>query len=244
MILRLALFSAALVAATSACNSESGNAPTGPLNIEPVAPPAGQSWDQMVTTTDEGGFLMGNPDAPVKLIEFGSMTCPHCADFDDSVEKLVADYVKTGKVSFEFRNYVRDPFDLTASLIARCGGPERFFPLTHAMFASQEEWVGKLQQSQQQLEAAMNVGPERQFVEIAKIAGLQTWAAQRGVTSAQSTQCLSNQAEIDRLVQMNADAGQQFSIPGTPSFVINGKLVENAASWESLEPKLREALGS
>lgn len=240
---RLTIVAAAFLIGTSACNGETAPADTsGPLNIEPVAPPAGQSWEQMVTTTEEGGYLMGNPDAPVKLVEFGSMTCPHCADFAGNVESLVNDYVKTGKVSFEFRNYIRDPFDIAASLIARCGGTDRFFPLTDAMFKNQADWVGKLQQSPQELEAAINSGPQRQFVEIARLAGLQTLAAQRGVPSAQSNQCLTNQSEVDRLVQMQADAGSQFEVPGTPSFVINGELVENASTWELLEPKIREAL--
>ena len=77
----------------------------------------------MVVRTPEGGYLMGNPKANVKLIEFGSMTCPHCAEFEEQRgEQLIDTYVKSGRVSYEFRNFVRDPFDLAASLIARCGG--------------------------------------------------------------------------------------------------------------------------
>jgi protein-disulfide isomerase len=240
------LTAAAAVALTAACNGESGTstngAPSGPAQT--VAPPAGQSWEQVVTKTPEGGFLMGNPDAPVKLIEFGSMTCPHCADFEEDVDELVNDYVKTGQVSFEFRNFVRDPYDIAGSLITRCGGPERFFPLTDAMFATQEEWIAKLQAAPpEKMQAVMNMGPERQFVEMAQLAGFQQWAAQRGLSPAQTSACLTNEAEINQLVQMNADATEQFNIPGTPAFVINGELVPNAASWDALEPKLREADG-
>ena len=72
---------------------------------------------------------MGNPNAEVKLVEFGSMTCPHCAEFDEQGGKpLIDNYVKNGQVSFEFRNFVRDPFDMTASLIARCGGAKQLLP--------------------------------------------------------------------------------------------------------------------
>ena len=241
------LIAAAAVALSAGCNGESGtgggtDAPSGPAQT--VAPPQGQTWDQIVTKTDAGGYLMGNPNAPVKLVEFASMTCPHCAAFDEQVDELVNDYVKTGQVSFDFRNFVRDPYDLAASLIARCGGPGRFFPLTHAMFESQDEWIQTLQAAPpERMQAVMAMGPDRQFVEIAEMAGFQTWAAQRGLPSAQTSTCLTNESEINQLVQMNADAGQQFSIPGTPSFVINGELVDNATTWDALEPKLRDAVG-
>ena len=86
------------------------------------------------------------------------------------------------------------------------------------------------------------VPPNRIFVEAANIAGLQQWAAQRGLPSAQANTCLANQAEVDKLVQIQTDAVSNFNVPGTPAFVINGKLVESASAWETLEPKLREAL--
>jgi len=113
----------------------------------------------MVTATPEGGFLMGNPKAEVKLVELGSMTCPHCAEFSELADKkLIGEYVKSGRVSFEFRNFVRDGLDMTASLIARCGGTERFFPLTHALFADQRNWGGHLQDvPPEQLQALQTV---------------------------------------------------------------------------------------
>ncbi len=87
--------------------------------------------------------------------------------------------------------------------------------------------------------------PEQQFIEIAKLSGLQTWAAQRGVPSAKSSACLSNSQEINQLVQMNSDATTQFpQFQGTPSFTINGKLLDQTATWEKLEPQLRDAVGS
>lgn len=240
------LVAVAAVLAIGGCNAERSNETSNtPINIEPVPPPEGGDWSQTVTRTAEGGYLMGNPDARVKLIEFASMTCPACGNFErQGAEPLVENYVKTGNVSFELRNYVRDPFDLTASLLARCGGTERFFPLTRAMFLDQENWMNRLQTvPQEELEAAMNAGPQRQFVEIARLAGLQQWAAMRGVPSAASAQCLSDEGEINQLIQMNSDAVSTYQIPGTPSFVLNGELIENVSSWEALEPEIREALG-
>lgn len=242
------LAAVAAMLASAACNAEQGSEGSPNLNapIEAVAAPQGGDWAQTVTKTAEGGFLMGNPNADVKLVEFGSMTCPHCAEFDEKgLQQLIDKYVKTGRVSFEFRNFVRDPFDLTVSLITRCGGPERFFPLTRAAFADQRAWMEQIQSApQDRLQALSNLPPQQQFVEIAKLGGLQQWAAQRGVPSARSTACLTNENEVNQLVQMNTDATSTYSIPGTPAFLINGKLAENVTTWETLEPKIREALGS
>jgi protein-disulfide isomerase len=189
---------------------------------------------------------MGNPDAKVKLLEFGSMTCPHCREFDEAGgQQLIDRYVKTGQVSWEFRNYIRDPFDLTAALIARCNGANSFFPLTRALYKDQPNWVAKIQATDQaQLEQLQNLPPNQQFVQVAKLAGFQDWAAARGVPQAKSGQCLANENSVNQLVQITSDATAQFpNFQGTPTFVINGKMLEKTATWEALEPQLRNALG-
>ncbi len=244
------LLASAAILASAACNAQQGSdSSSGATStpVEAVQPPANGDWSSVVTQTTANGFMMGNPDAKVKLIEFASMTCPHCADFDKAaVPQLAEKYVKGGQVSYELRNYVRDPFDIAVSLIARCNGAQSFFPLTHAFFRDQSDWIGKFQTvPEAQIEQITNMGPERQFVEIAKVAGLQQFAAMRGVPTAKSTQCLTDQQAVNQLVQMNSDATNQFpTLPGTPSFVINGELQESTSTWQLLEPKIREALGS
>jgi protein-disulfide isomerase len=242
------LVAAAAIFASVACIAEksSDSSAAGGAPVAAVKPPKGGDWTQIVTATPAGGFQMGNPNAAVKLVEYGSMTCPHCREFDETgVGPLIDKYVKTGRVAYEFRNYVRDSFDVAGSLIARCNGAKSFFPLTRAMYKDQPNWVGKLQAvppAQQQ--ALMTLGPDRQFLEAAKLAGFQQWAAQRGVPTAKSSQCLTNEAEINRLVQMNSDTTSQYpDFAGTPSFVINGKMLEKTATWELLEPQLRKAVG-
>ena len=236
--------------AGAACNAENtGNGTASAGNVsaeEAVKPPANGDWSTVVAQTAQGGFRIGNPDAKVKVVEFGSMTCPHCAEFDEAgFRPLVDKYVKNGQVSFEFRNFVRDPFDIAASLIARCNGSKSFYPLTNAMFKDQREWVSKLQAlPQAQLESLTQLPPEQQFLEIAKAAGFQQWAAMRGVPTAKSTQCLTDQNAVNQLVQMNSDITTEFpKMAGTPSFVINGELAEQTATWAQLEPKIRAALG-
>ena len=237
------------VVALAACNADKGTAnTTASTNVAaaPVAPPANGDWSTVVSATPEGGFVMGNPNAKVKLIEFGSMTCPHCAEFEEQGgQALIDNYVKKGLVSYEFRNFVRDPYDITAALIARCGGPASFFGLTRAFYANQQDWVGKIQSADpKQMEALQNLGPQAQFKALADIAGFPAFAAMRGVPKAKTEACLADPAAATQLVQMNSDAVSNFNVQGTPSFAINGQTLENTASWAALEPKLKEALGS
>lgn len=250
------LLATAAILASGACNAKNGSSAAAgnaveSSAIETVKPPANGDWSTVVVETSAGGFRMGNPDAKVKLVEYGSMTCPHCRSFSETgYEPLVQNYVKNGKVSYEFRNYVRDPFDITASLIARCNGSKSFFPLTESLYKDQPDWVAKIQAAPEaQLNGLQNLPPEKQFVEVANIAGLQQWAAMRGVATAKSTQCLTDQAKVNQLVQMNSDATTAFpDMPGTPTFIINGKMVElgpvtEAQVWSALESKIKEALG-
>lgn len=236
----------AAVLSVGACNSEKKD--TAAVNpaaeTVKVDPPKSGDWTEIVIPTPQGGFQMGNPNAKVKLIEYGSMTCPHCAEFDETgLTPLTEKYVKTGQVAFEFRNFVRDALDVTASLVARCNGASSFFPLTRALYADQNNWFQKVQQApQQQLEQLSALPPAQQFAEMAKIAGFQQWAAMRGVPSAKSGACLASEEEANRLVQMNSDAASTFQIPGTPAFILNGKLVDKATSWALLEPEIKKAL--
>lgn len=240
------LLAATAIFASAACNAEKAGSSAAAPKIEAIKAPNGD-WSKLVSRTPEGGYLMGNPKADVKLVEYGSMTCPHCAEFEEKGgEKLINDYVKTGRVSYEFRNFVRDPLDITMSMITRCAGPDRFFQLTRAAYTDQRKFFDALQAApadQQQALQAMQ-GPEA-FPTYARLSGLQQWAAQRGLPSAKSNVCLANQEEANLLVQMNGDATTQYpEFTGTPSFTINGTLLKETATWDKLEPQIRDALGS
>lgn len=234
----------------SSCGGEStgGNqtAAAGEISADPIPAPNGGDWSQMVSQTQEGGFVMGNPEAPVKLVEFASYTCPHCASFAENGEpRLIEDYVKKGLVSFELRNFVRDPADLAAALVARCGGATPFFKLSDQIFASQEEWFQKLQtMSPAQQQQLQTMAPGQVATAMAEQAGLIQFARMRGIPEERARACLSDQAATERLVEMTNGAVQQYQVPGTPAFLINGSLVQNASEWESLEPEIRKALGA
>jgi protein-disulfide isomerase len=244
----------AALGAIAACHSNKGDATTNAaVKLEQVKPPKGGDWTEVVNPTSAGGFVMGNPGAKVKLIEYGSMTCPHCKRFDDTaVPELMSNYVKTGQVSWEFRNYVRDAVDVTASLVARCNGPRTFYPMMRGLYDDQANWFAKVQATpSDQLTQIQNLPPNRQFVEIAKLAGFQQWAAAHGVPAAKTNQCLADQQSIDQLVQMASDANNAFpNFPGTPAFIINGSMVKlpagttEAQVWPDVQARIKAALGS
>ena len=242
--------SAAALLTTTACNADKGGNSTATTaagtTAKPVAPPSNGDWSSVVAKTAEGGFMMGNPNAKVKLVEFGSMTCAHCAEFEETgAPALIENYVKKGLVAFEFRNFVRDPADMTAALVARCNGPSSFFGLTRALFASQRDWLGKLQTADQAtLQGLQNQPAAAQFKTFADLTGLPAFAAMRGVPKAKTAACLANESAASELVAMTAEATNTYQVPGTPTFLINGKVVPNAAAWQALEPAIKAALAS
>src|SRR5688572_9785542 len=192
--LSLMLMSAAILLCTAGNAANTAEAMTAPdVAVTPASAPKNGDWSTIVTKTPEGGFVMGNPNAKVKLVEFGSLTCDHCAEFDRQAGNvLVDDYVKKGLVSWEFRNFVRDPFDMTAALLARCGGEAGFFGLTHSMFADQAQWIGKIQAADAaQMQALQTMSPARQFSTIADLSGLKQYASTRGLPAAKAEQCLA-----------------------------------------------------
>jgi protein-disulfide isomerase len=199
-------------------------------------------WSKRVAATPEGGFVMGNPAARVKLVEYGSMTCPTCARFSNTAKAGLAARVRTGKVSFEFRNLVLNGVDVAASLVARCGGTARFFPLTENFYATQTQWTDKIRgvpvAQQQQLQAL----PDGQrLVRVAQLGGLTQMAAQAGLPAARTNACLADAAALKRLVQM-AEAAEARGVHGTPTFFING-VQAPSVDWPSIEALIVKAGG-
>jgi protein-disulfide isomerase len=186
---------------------------------------------------------MGNPRAKVKLIEYGSLACPHCRHFEETgYRPLVQEYVRTGRVSYEFRNLLLNTPDISASLLAHCAGPAKFFPMAEVIYATQPQWFGKLAAMSDAQKAEVEAMPIAQrIVRFGEVAGFPQVAARFGVTAARSRQCLSDPKGVQRLLDITKGAGDA-GINHTPTFLINGKVAE-ATTWEDLQPKLRAALG-
>ena len=210
----------------------------------PVAKPSAvRDWSQTVVLTPEGGFRMGNPAAPVKLIEYGSLACPHCRHFEETgFAPLVQNYVRIGKVSYEFRNLLINGPDISISLLARCSGPANFFAMSRFVYATQPQWQKKLEDMSDTDKAALgSMNTQQQIARYAEIAGMGQMAARFGLGSDKAKTCLADPEGLQKLLDMTK-AAESAGVNHTPTFLINGK-VNDAATWEELGPELKKALG-
>lgn len=244
------LIAAVAVLALSACGKNNGQGNTAAaasddkVTITQSSPPPGGTWADVVNQTTDG-YLMGNPNAKVKLVEIASLGCPYCKKFDDEGVPHVIDDVKTGKLSWEFKPYpIHGPVDIAAELIATCNGPKSFFPLALAMYKDQQTWMGKVEAAPpDKLQQIQNMPGSQPITALANLAGLPDWAAARGVPHAKSQQCLTDQKMIDHFVQLTTDVNNDYpDFKGTPSFVLNGKFLDNIGTWDKLQPQLDSAL--
>ena len=235
---------ALLALSLAACGDKGGNQ-TQAAPVAAVAAPAGQDWTQTVSKTAEG-YVMGNPAAPIKLVEYGSRLCPTCGAFArDGFQPLIDNYVKTGKVSFEFREFlVHGPMDMPPALLGNCVGAEPFFPLLEQMFANQQQFIDGMEKAPASVQQAINAAPPAQrFKLMADAMGIVDFAKQRGLPAAKADACLANGAEIDRLTKQTQDNGPggNGTVSGTPTFLLNGKVVDGAISWPQVEQALKRA---
>ena len=209
----------------------------------PVARPA--SWLDTVVATPQGGFRQGNPNAKVKLLEFGSLTCSHCAAFaHEGVPTLRAKYVATGKVSYEYRPFLLNGVDFAPSLLVRCEPPATAFRLIDAFYEQQAQWIvpftKPLPDDVQKKLAAL---PENQQISaFAAQGGLDAFMRTRGMTRARFDACTSDKAGINKLNEIRDDANKNYGLTGTPTFAINGKTLTETSNWAVLKPKLDAAL--
>ena len=232
--------------ALAACNDTANGTgeETGALSGEPVAAvpaPEGTSWTETVQVTDEDGYLLGNPDAPIKVVEYASLTCGACAAFaQNGADRLKEDYVSTGRVSFELRNLVRGPDDLILARLARCGTTEAFHPLSDQVWKNFEAVVAPVYQRQEAFGQALS-GPEnRRMVDAAEVAGYYDFFAQRGVSEDQARACLADFSSLETIAQNSQQQADELGVTGTPTFFVNGQRIEGI-TFADLEPVLQEA---
>lgn len=205
--------------------------------------PAARDWAHTFGVTAEGGFRVGNPRAKLAIVEYGSLTCPHCRHLAETAMKpLMDEYVRTGRVSYEYRSFVLNGIDLAATLVARCAGPAHFFPMAEQLYATQPDWMGKMENLPKGEQDRLSALPNDQLLlEIAKRTGLLSIGAARGIAASKSEACLKDQAAANGLMKME-QAAVGLGVQGTPSIFINGKKVA-AYDWVSLEPFLKETRG-
>lgn len=203
-----------------------------------IATPA-KDWSNTVAATPQGAFLIGNPAAKTRIIEYVSYTCPHCAHFvADGTAPLKSGWISKGLVAVEVRNLIRDRFDITAALLARCGGPAKFAGNHETIFRSFDKWIEKIRAYEASPSAmSPDSAPEAIMTDIADKTGLFALLATRNITVDQGKACLANPDAMKMMMAMTKTAIQTDKVTGTPSFLINGKLTA-AHDWESLRALL------
>lgn len=208
-----------------------------------TAPAAQPVYTAMLRSGEQGSHIMGNPDARVRLAEYVSYTCPHCAHFAaDATQTLRTAYVARGTVSLEVRHVVRDPVDLAMATATNCGTPARFFSRHEAMMGQHDAIMARVRALPQATLEQWGALPMAQRLRrVADDSGVTAWMRGRGFTAAQINQCLSDMTLAQRLIDQSNQAGT-VGVQGTPSFTINGTLVPNAYSWAALRPALDAAL--
>jgi len=229
-----------LALALSACKkTDEAAAPTGP--VAAVAPPAGKAWADIIAKTEDGaGVIMGNPNAPLKLVEYGSLSCPHCAKLSqESMPALTGNYIKSGKVSLEFRSFAIHPQDIPLTVLARCGAPDTFFGLAEQIYANFDALQAATEKGLTQAQAAQNLPAAQRYPALADALGYTEFFASRGLPVAEQRKCLANLASAEAVAK-ESEAISAKGIDSTPTIFINGKKVQGN-EWKEVEATLKAA---
>lgn len=170
-------------------------------------------------------MILGNLDAPVTIVEYASYTCPHCQNFHATVfDRLKTDYIDTGKAKLVYREVYFDKFGLWAAIVARCGGPEKYFGISDMLYDGQEEWLASGE--------AAGIADELRKI------GLKA-----GLTADAVEACLNDNDMAKAMVETYQANATQDAIEGTPSFIINGEKFGNM-SYEEFAKVLDEKLAN
>lgn len=199
---------------------------------------AAPNW---LTTVSLSGTAhqIGNPAAKVKLTEYVSYTCPHCAAFNREAEGAIQlGYVATGKINLEIRHLIRDPVDLTVGLLAHCG-PAAKFPQNHTAFLTgQAGWIGPMSgatAAQRQRWTAPGAAGRRA---IATDFGLYRIMERRGYARAEVDHCLADEATVRQMAEASDKDWKRPGVDGTPAFAINGLVMPGTHTWQALSRQL------
>ena len=169
-----------------------------------------------------GEMAMGSESAPITVIEYASMTCPHCAHFSETTfPELKKRYIDTGKVRFLFRELPLDRLAFAGFLLARCVPPDKYFPMIETLFAQQRDWVVQ--------------SPLQPMRAIAK---------QAGVSQEAFDACLEDHKLIEGIEKVRSQAADKFGVNSTPTFFVNGKRLPGALSIEEMEKEFAPYLKS
>lgn len=186
-----------------------------------TAPTPTQTFSNVPVSEDD--LVMGDRNAPVTIVEYASLTCPHCARFHTLVLPAVKkDYVDTGKVRLVYRDFPLDNLAFAGSMLARCGGRDQAFGFLSALYASQSSW-------------AHSRNPLAALKRIARLGGLQ---------EAKFDACLKDKSLQSAIAQQRLDGTNKYNVRSTPTIIVNGKLFSGGLTYQQLrlviEPMLQQ----
>ena len=186
--------------------------------------PAEISIEELMKPGDLPDSSIGAADAKVTIVEYASLTCPHCQKFATSVfPEFKTKYIDTGKVRLIFRGFALNPLDTAAQMLTRCGADDKIFPLVEAFYEKQADW------------AFTNGNPVPKLFDIAK---------QAGYTQETFDKCLKDQALLDKINAVRTRASDTFGVNATPTFFINGKKLTEVPAMASFDKVLEPLLAT
>lgn len=200
--------------------------------------PRRRDWLRTMRHTREGGFLIGNPEAATKIVEYLSPSCPECAEFTHQAGgRLFQQYVRTGHVSVEYRLFYRNGVDIAAGMLLNCLPADSYFDMMHNLLGSQPQWLGRIRNVTPEQRASLSgVSPLEVARRMIPMLGLDDIARRNGLDVAAQQACLT-QERMDGIERVH-QAAVQAGVQSTPSFAINGTL-SPAHNWAALEPLVR-----
>jgi protein-disulfide isomerase len=210
----------------------------GLLGVGAAAQGGARNWITAVAATDMG-HRVGNPAAKVKLTEYISYTCPHCAAFTrDGEPALELAYVAPGKVALEIRHLLRDPIDAVAAQLVSCVAPAKFLPVHKELFLTQGTWARPMVNPTAAQQARWRTPGAAGRRAIASDFKLYDLMERHGMSRTQADRCLNDQALAQKLAETSQRDWRMPGVEGTPTFAIDGVILAGTATWDGLQPQL------
>lgn len=184
-----------------------------------AVPKPDATFDKVEVASDE--TFLGRADAPVTIVEYASMTCPHCANFHNTVLPTIkSEFIDKGTVRLVFRDFPLDRMALTASVVARCAGPTRYLPFVDALFAAQNKW-------------ARDNNPMAALSRVARLGGM---------SQAEFEGCLKKEDLAEKVLAQRLEADKAYGVRSTPTIIVNGDLYSGGLGVEQLRAVINAKL--
>lgn len=208
----------------------------------PVVPAVPVDWTKRVALTPDGGFLVGNPAAKAKLVEYGSLSCPYCHLFYSEANEPLTERIASGDVSFEYRPFAVHSMDPILHALLRCAGRANFLSFYHDYYRGQPKLIARWELWNEE-----NKNTDPNLTAASRIRYAEDWniakfALAHGLTRARVVTCLSNNAAL-AAQSAREEAAAKMGIHSTPSFLLNGKIIAGSR-WYEIDAAISDLLNA